>query len=211
LYHPSITIKTDAQGGILQMLHNLRKKTEGFTIIEVMIVLAIAGLILLIVFLAVPALQRTARNTQRKEDAAAIAGAIADYIADNSGQLPNSISDGGTTNQLYVSYNTAGNSEIAKLGFYTLSGKLGTIAKAVGAGNNDGTVYIDNAANPPTAEPTLVAAGKEASGSVSINSVDIVLGEDCTMPIPIASARTASIWYVTETGSGNGAEQCVEQ
>ena len=39
---------------------------KGFTIIEVMIVLAIAGLIILIVFLAVPALQRNGRNTQQK-------------------------------------------------------------------------------------------------------------------------------------------------
>jgi prepilin-type N-terminal cleavage/methylation domain-containing protein len=35
-----------------------QKRQQGFTIIEVLIVLAIAALILLIVFLAVPALQR---------------------------------------------------------------------------------------------------------------------------------------------------------
>jgi prepilin-type N-terminal cleavage/methylation domain-containing protein len=48
------------------MLYNLdimHRYRTGFTIIEVMIVLAIAGLILLIVFLAVPALEREARNT----------------------------------------------------------------------------------------------------------------------------------------------------
>jgi prepilin-type N-terminal cleavage/methylation domain-containing protein len=50
------------------MLHNLKKRNEGFTIIEVMIVLAIAGLIMLVVFLAVPALQRNSRNTQRNND-----------------------------------------------------------------------------------------------------------------------------------------------
>jgi prepilin-type N-terminal cleavage/methylation domain-containing protein len=38
------------------MLKKLKKSDSGFTIIEVMIVLAIAGLILLIVFLAVPAM-----------------------------------------------------------------------------------------------------------------------------------------------------------
>ena len=37
------------------------RKESGFTIVEVMIVLAIAGLILAIVFIAVPALQRNAR------------------------------------------------------------------------------------------------------------------------------------------------------
>jgi len=54
------------------MYQKIRKRTEGFTIIEVLIVLAIAGLILLIVFIAVPALQRNARNTQRKNDIAGL-------------------------------------------------------------------------------------------------------------------------------------------
>ena len=55
---------------------NEGNKEKGFTIIEVMIVLAIAGLILLIIFLAVPALQRNVRNTQRKTDVTAIAAAV---------------------------------------------------------------------------------------------------------------------------------------
>lgn len=60
----------------------------GFTIIEVLIVLAIAGLILLIVFLAVPALQRSARNTSRKTDAAAVLSAMTEYSDNNAGVLP---------------------------------------------------------------------------------------------------------------------------
>jgi prepilin-type N-terminal cleavage/methylation domain-containing protein len=55
------------------------KNTKGFTIIEVMIVLAIAGLIILIVLLAVPALQRNSRNTARKNDAQAMVSAILEY------------------------------------------------------------------------------------------------------------------------------------
>lgn len=69
-------------------LKNLRNKKEGFTIIEVLIVLAIAGLILLIVFLAVPALQRNSRNTQRKNDVSALLGSINEYTANNGGNLP---------------------------------------------------------------------------------------------------------------------------
>ena len=46
-----------------------KKNQSGFTIIEVMIVLAIAGVIMLAIFLAVPALQRNSRNTQRDNDA----------------------------------------------------------------------------------------------------------------------------------------------
>jgi prepilin-type N-terminal cleavage/methylation domain-containing protein len=65
-----------------------QKSDRGFTIIEVMIVLAIAGLILLIVFLAVPALQRNSRNTQRKNDVSALIGAVNEYTSNNSGALP---------------------------------------------------------------------------------------------------------------------------
>jgi prepilin-type N-terminal cleavage/methylation domain-containing protein len=64
----------------------LRKREEGFTIIEVLIVLAIAGLIMLIVFLAVPALQRNSRNTQRANDAALIGGAVNECLANKNGQ-----------------------------------------------------------------------------------------------------------------------------
>lgn len=69
------------------MLSN-KKSDKGFTIIEVMIVLAIAGLIMLIVFLAVPALQRNSRNTQRKNDISNLLGGIADFQTNNSGKLP---------------------------------------------------------------------------------------------------------------------------
>lgn len=75
------------------MLNRIRKNKEGFTIIEVLIVLAIAGLIMLIVFLAVPALQRNSRNTQRKADVSALLGAISEYSNNNGGKLPAAASD----------------------------------------------------------------------------------------------------------------------
>jgi prepilin-type N-terminal cleavage/methylation domain-containing protein len=74
------------------MLKKLQKRTEGFTIIEVMIVLAIAALILLIVLLAVPALQRNSRNTTLKNDAATISAGFSEYLSNNDGAIPASIS-----------------------------------------------------------------------------------------------------------------------
>ena len=68
------------------MYQNLRKRTEGFTIIEVLIVLAIAGLIMLIVFLAVPALQRNSRNNGRNNDAARVGSAVTECLANRNGQ-----------------------------------------------------------------------------------------------------------------------------
>ena len=67
---------------------NSKRSLGGFTIIEVMIVLAIAALILLVVFLAVPALQRSQRNSARKSDAARIATSVVEYTANNQGALP---------------------------------------------------------------------------------------------------------------------------
>jgi prepilin-type N-terminal cleavage/methylation domain-containing protein len=70
------------------MSHKLREKYQGFTIIEVMIVLAIAAIILLAIFLAVPALQRNSRNTQRKSDVASVLAAINEYSANQNGSPP---------------------------------------------------------------------------------------------------------------------------
>lgn len=69
------------------------RKEDGFTIIEVLIVLAIAGLIMLIVFLAVPALQRNSRNTQRKNDVSAVLGAVSEFTNNNGGVQPAAASD----------------------------------------------------------------------------------------------------------------------
>lgn len=88
-------------------MSNLQKRKEGgFTIIEVLIVLAIAGLIMLIVFLAVPALQRNSRNTQRKADVSSLIGAIQEWENNNSGAVPTSAAE-----------QTAAASN-AKLGYY---------------------------------------------------------------------------------------------
>lgn len=69
---------------------------RGFTIIEVLIVLAIAGLILLIVFLAIPALQRNSRNTTTKNDASALSGGVSEYKSNNNGANPTAITGTGT-------------------------------------------------------------------------------------------------------------------
>ena len=103
------------------MLQKLTKRKEGFTIIEVMIVLAIAGLILLIVFLAVPALQRNSRNTQRKNDVQAALGAISEYESNNAGTVP-AVGCGGANPYSVTAGNCAaptGTPAQFKQGYYT--------------------------------------------------------------------------------------------
>ena len=77
------------------MKSKLTKQEKGFTIIEVLIVLAIAGLIILIVFLAVPALQRNSRNTAMKSDVQNLLGGISEYQSNNNGRMPTNVSGTG--------------------------------------------------------------------------------------------------------------------
>lgn len=71
------------------MLKQLQKrKDSGFTIIEVLVVLAIAGLIMVVVFLAVPNLQRSQRNNARKTDASNVLQNLSEYVGNAGGSLP---------------------------------------------------------------------------------------------------------------------------
>ena len=64
---------------------------KGFTIIEVVLVLAIAGLIFAMVFIALPALQRSQRDHSRKNDISTVAAAINNWNSANR--------NGGTFNE----------------------------------------------------------------------------------------------------------------
>ena len=63
---------------------NINSK-QGFTIIEVVLVLAIAGLIFLMVFVALPALQRSQRDTARRNDLARVDTSLVQYQTNNQG------------------------------------------------------------------------------------------------------------------------------
>ena len=69
----------------------------GFTIIEVVLVLAIAGLIFIMVFVALPALQRSQRDTGRREDIMNLISEVKKYQSSNRGALPGSAEAGSDT------------------------------------------------------------------------------------------------------------------
>jgi prepilin-type N-terminal cleavage/methylation domain-containing protein len=178
------------------MLNRIKKSNkDGFTIIEVMIVLAIAGLILLIVFLAVPALQRSSRNTQRKNDAAGIGAAIANEISNNGGATPTGLGKDADATTLDVCATggaatggttaCSGNLETSKMGFYTPA-----------------NVSLHVVTGLTTPAPTT-------------NTAIIEVGENCNAANTGAgtlNTRTAAIFYATESGSGGQSSiQCVEQ
>ncbi len=66
---------------------------RGFTIIEVVLVLAVAGLIFLMVFVAVPNMQRSRRDTDRRNAMSRLYTAVENYATNNKGSLPAEQSD----------------------------------------------------------------------------------------------------------------------
>lgn len=71
---------------------NTRQQQQGFTIIEVVLVLAIAALIFLMVFVALPALQASQRDTARKNDASIVASGVTKFTSSEGAPVSTSTS-----------------------------------------------------------------------------------------------------------------------
>lgn len=65
-----------------------KKMKKGFTLIEIVIVLAIAALIMVVVFLAVQGAQRAQRDNFRKDVVNRAAAAVQAYKGNNNGNNP---------------------------------------------------------------------------------------------------------------------------
>jgi len=160
------------------MLKKLKNNEKGFTIIEVMIVLAIAALILLIVLLAVPALKRNSDNTTMKNDVSTVAGGISEYESNNGGALPGSVTG------------SNGTATIACSGV----GCTGTTSTISISGS---TKVVAGAAN--TAPPAT--GGTYSPGA---NTITVYLGYDCATSGGAGSsdARAISLEYPLSTSGG---------
>jgi prepilin-type N-terminal cleavage/methylation domain-containing protein len=87
-----------------------KEKGKGFTIIEVVLVLAIAGLIFMMVFIALPALQRGQRDTQRRSDLSRLNSQLSSYQSNNRGAIP---LDQAAWSAFVISYMRVGGDEFA--------------------------------------------------------------------------------------------------
>lgn len=166
------------------MLEKIRKQREqGFTIIEVMIVLAIAGLIILVVLLAVPALQRSGRNSAMKTDASAISAAITEFGTNNGGASPLAANSSFTAGTGVVSVNNAtGTAATGKAqGGDTITFGQATVAAVTGVA---GSIYVDYGVS--CANPTITGQGTAAP----------------TFTPTVKSARATAIIYSTELSGG---------
>lgn len=138
---------------------NLRKKTEGFTIIEVLIVLAIAGLIMLIVFLAVPALQRNSRNTQRTNDASRLSSAITECLNNKNGKVASC--DAFTGGEIDAYITIADNQQL------TTSGTAGVNSFALAWNTKCNSAGDGTAAGGGTRSFTILYAAETTSGTTN--------------------------------------------
>ena len=82
----------------------LSLKERGFTIIEVVLVLAIAGLIFIMVFIALPALQASQRNQQRRRDVAMIRAAFEQWKKNNKKSVTDSFTSRNDANGFCTFY-----------------------------------------------------------------------------------------------------------
>ena len=144
------------------MKQNIKKQlkdAKGFTIIEVALVLAIAGLIFLVVFLALPALQRSQRDTARRQDAGRIISGLQNCMADNQGDLTNCYGTG------------AGGINGPVASSYYIGGKLSQIttidtSKTTSPGANDNS--IANVVQGGSCNGTTIATGGNSSKNAAV-------------------------------------------
>lgn len=162
---------------------NKQNKTKGFTIIEVVLVLAIAGLIFLMVFLALPALQRSQRDTQRRDDMSRITAAVTTYKSNNGGKLPWTVF---TTNGAVTAFNPS-----TFVADYLTNG---------GSSFNDPTTnaaYALNTTDPGNTTPP----SPSASNQIYIFKT---AGTDCST----ATASSTGTRYVVKMFQENGGSTC---
>lgn len=147
-----------------------KRKTEGFTIIEVVLVLAIAGLIFLIVFLALPALQRSQRDTQRKNDLSRMMSQLTQYQSNHQGSTPSGNGNGATQWGGFVSaYLTNGGqtfSDPSTGSTYNVSQQTGVAT--LPSNNGDLFVYISATCSGGTLTAVTPTNNRSIAGVVKL-------------------------------------------
>ncbi len=171
----------------------LKKINEGFTIVETLIVLAIAALIITIVLIAVPALQRSAANTNILHDAQDIASTIQTFEGNNQGTLPGYIGQNGSNVCIALAAPAVGSSSSCN----------GDQAKVQGS---------DQVAST---SGSTTAVGYKASGGAGSNFVGpggifVDLQAQCgtqgNTNTPTANIRGVAIFYPIEASSASGSQ-----
>jgi len=119
------------------------KRQQGFTLIEIVLVLAIAALILLLVFIALSGAQKARRDTARKQDAARMLASVENCAANNNGTIDAT--------------------------HCTTNGALVTAGYFTGKDPGDGNAYsVGGGASPAQDQIGVVAAGNCGFGAAKV-------------------------------------------
>jgi prepilin-type N-terminal cleavage/methylation domain-containing protein len=153
-------------------------KQKGFTIIEVVLVLAIAGLIFLMVFIALPALQRSQRDAARKTEAGTVVSAIGTFQGNARGKNPTLAAD------------------ISKIVNGNTTGVL----------DSGANVYIVSSAytTPRTLTPNLTLTAA-SDNTIAPDEVNVFFGYKCgttNTSLVKGTARQAAVAVIQESGNG---------
>jgi len=154
-------------------------KARGFTIVEVLFVLGIGGLILSMIFFAIPAISRWNQNTQRKADVSAILQAVSDYRLQHMGNYPNDTSYPGLSDSLSSRlkiYNITNSPDTSNVTFKT----------------TDRTVSYDN----------------QPSDKVSVFNNARCPTDNAELTTIFAGSRDIVALYSFDQGDGNVSPQC---
>jgi prepilin-type N-terminal cleavage/methylation domain-containing protein len=176
------------------MLNKLKNRNsqEGFTIIEVLIVLAIAGLIMLVVFLAVPALQRSQRNNGRASEASRFSSAITSFVSNNQGAVPASASD---------AYSIV--TDFGAFHYFTID--TAASHTVLGPSLKANYVVLEAGANTPktvTADALMIDTGVLCGTSNSNPGMQTTTTG--------ATARSVALIYTEESASGDYNQVCIQ-
>ena len=158
------------------------KLSSGFTIIEVALVLAIAGLIFLVVFLALPALQNSQKDMARREDVGRVVAMLENYKTDHNGD----ISDLGLP-----------------LGTWYGIGSQSRFAPYMRGLSQANQIIIWDSGSPQTVRWLNNAEGRNSTIGVSLNHSCSDLGLSSSSDNN--STPQAAVWYLLT----NGKDYCV--
>lgn len=154
-------------------------RSQGFTIVEVLFVLGIGGLILSMIFFAIPAITRWNQNTQRKADVSAILQVVSDYKLQNMGNFPDD-----------SRYPALSDSLSDRLKIYTISSDPDT---------SNVTFKTTNSSVP---------YDSQASDKVSIYNNSRCPADTTDYSTVFAGSRDIVALYSLDLGDGNVAPQC---
>ena len=174
----------------------MKKSQRGFTIIEVALVLAVGALIFLVVFLAVPSLQRNQRNDARRRDQSSVQEAITSWTSSNP--------------RKNLTKDTLG--EHPYTGGVPADQAANPLAKYIGtlSNNTEEVVVSGDDTNPGTNYGQGTGVTKEDR----LKTVYVLTGQTCnndpnaTVPYTSGSKKQAAVIIYSEVANGEGDPIC---